>query len=303
MSRHTITTPIEIVDARMDDGAVIRLRRYGVLDRPRIILSHGNGFAIDGYFPYWSLLLSSFEIVVFDFRNYGRNPVHEGTHDYVRFLADMTILYDAIDSAFGKKSQAGVFHSMSARVNLKYALDGHRRLDALVVFDPPMVPMKEHPLYERLLSEERLLWRWSAVRPEYFDDPTELAGLYSKSHMLSGWVSGSYELMARSVLRYDVNKKNWFLVCNPARESHIYRQNTAMNIWPAATEFPLPVLVVGGDPDSTRPSAASHACRALGEEQGWIYQYVPGTNHFLQLQEPTICADLTSRFLYNAGVR
>lgn len=64
---------------------------------------------------------------------------------------------------------------MSARTNLKYALDGNRRLDGLIVFDPPMVPPKDHPLYGMMHTEERVLWRWSAGRPGTFDDPSEMA--------------------------------------------------------------------------------------------------------------------------------
>lgn len=71
----------------MSDGAV---RQYGNLSAPRLILSHGNGCAIDGYFPYWERLLPVFEVVVFDFRNSGINPVHDGDHGYERFMADMS---------------------------------------------------------------------------------------------------------------------------------------------------------------------------------------------------------------------
>ena len=176
VSRHTVA---------LTDGAEIVLRRHGDLSAPCIVLSHGNGCAIDGYFPYWEHLMSDFEVVVFDFRNCGVNPVHPGDHGYARFLLDMTEIYDAIDSAFGKKPQIGAFHSMSARTNLKYALDGNSRLDALIVFDPPMVPPPDHALYELMHSEERVLWRWSAGRPEIFDDPSELASAYAASRMLS----------------------------------------------------------------------------------------------------------------------
>ena len=38
------------------------------------MLSHGNGFAIDGYFNFWSRFLGDFDVVVFDMRSHGRNP-------------------------------------------------------------------------------------------------------------------------------------------------------------------------------------------------------------------------------------
>ena len=192
--------------------------------------------------------------------------------------------------------QIGAFHSMSARTNLKYALDGNRRLNGLIVFDPPMVPPESHALYGLMHSEERVLWRWSAGRPDAFNDPSELASAYAASRMLSGWVDGAYDLMARSVLRRDDPGGKWRLVCSPARESEVYRQNAAMNIWPQPDEFPMPVFLMASDPDSGIPSAPAHACRALRDECGWAYECVPGTGHFLQIQKPEVCAALTREF-------
>jgi len=292
-----IPEPANVLSVGMEDGATIILRQYGETSKSRIILSHGNGFAIDGYVPYWALLLADFEVVIFDFRNYGRNPVHDGEHDYKRFYSDMGVLYDAIQREFGPKPQAGVFHSMSARVNLNLALKGHRHVDGMIVFDPPMVPIPGHPLRQCLMNEEELLWRWSAGRPESFEDPSELAATFAKSRMLSGWVEGAYDRMARSVLREDLDAGLWRLVCSPSRESHIYRQNADLNIWPFAHELPFPVLLVGGDPETHRPSAPSFACQALGKERGWRYEYVPDTNHFAQLQKPEACIKLTHEFL------
>lgn len=302
MTLLTVPQPNRVFDAVMDDGAIIRLRRHGNPAGPRVILSHGNGLAINGYFPYWRLLLDEFDVVVFDFRNSGENPVHDGVHSYDRFLIDLTAIYDAIDRAFGAKPQLGIFHSMSSRANLKYALDGNRRLDGLIVFDPPMVPSSDHPLHERLLGEETVLWRWAQNRPDGFADPAEQAAQFKKSRMLSEWVDGAYELMARSILRWDAATDTWKLVCSGAREADIYKQNAALNIWPQADEFPMPVLVIASDPDSKIPSSPAYACRALRDECGWAYECVAGTGHFLQIQKPEKCAELTRRFAGEIGL-
>ncbi len=294
--------PLETADARMDDGAVVLLRRFGMAGAPRIVLSHGNGCAIDGYFPYWKLLLADFDIVVFDFRSCGRNEIAPGVHGYDRFLRDLATVYDTIDGAFGAAPQIGAFHSMSARANIKFALKGHRRLDGLIVFDPPMVPPEDHPLHELMAREERVLERWAETRPDRFDDPRELAELFRKSRMLSRWVDGAYELMAHAILRLDEDNGKWRLVCDRLREAEIYRQNAQLNIWPKTDEFPMPVLCIASDPDSGIPSAPGHACRALRDERGWAYECVPGTGHFLQIQEPEICASLTRDFARRIGV-
>ena len=223
MALLTVPPPLSTFDAVMDDGAVVRLRQYGDIGAPRIILSHGNGLAINGYFPYWRLFLSDFEVVIFDNRNCGENPVHVGAYTYDRMLADLDIIYDSIDREFGAKPQIGAFHSMSSRANLKYALDGKCALDGLIVFDPPMVPPKDHALFEKLETEERVLSRWAETRPDGFDDPSEQAVLFQKSRMLSKWVDGAYDLMAESILRRDKNTGKWMLVCSGHREADIYR--------------------------------------------------------------------------------
>tara|TARA_R110002126_G_scaffold4815_9_gene24929 strand:+ start:1420 stop:2340 length:921 start_codon:yes stop_codon:yes gene_type:complete len=302
MTRLTVPPPHSIFDVCMDDGAIVRLRRHGNLSGPRIILSHGNGLAINGYFPYWALLMDDFEVVVFDFRNCGENPVHDGVHGYDRFIADLDHIFDAIDAEYGKKPQIGAFHSMSSRTNLKYALDGNRRLDGLVVFDPPMVPPAGHPLHERMAAEERVLWRWAQTRPDGFADPSEQADLFMKSRMLSAWVDGAYDLMARSILRRDAATGKWMLTCSGEREAEIYRQNAALTFWPEAGEFPMPILAIASDPDSKIPSAPGFACRALRDECGWPYECVSGTGHFMQIQKPAVCAGLTRRFAVEIGI-
>ena len=291
-----IPSPVQAYDLVMDDGAIIRLRRHGHADGPRIVLSHGNGCAIDGYFPYWRLLMADFDVVVFDFRNCGVNPAKEGTHGYDRFLADLAAVYDGIDAHFGRKQQIGAFHSMSARANLKFALDGNRRLDGLIVFDPPMVPPTDHPLHHMMHTEERVLWRWAEGRPDTFDDPRELAELFAMSRMLSKWVDGAYETMARAILRQDEANGRWTLACSRKREAEVYRENAELNIWPRADEFPMPILAIASDPECDIPSAPGHACRALRDERGWAYECVAGTGHFLQIQEPEVCARLTREF-------
>jgi hypothetical protein len=59
-----VPAPHETFDAVMGDGAVIRVRRHGRLDAGvRLVVSHGNGFAIDGYYPFWGPLGERFEVV------------------------------------------------------------------------------------------------------------------------------------------------------------------------------------------------------------------------------------------------
>src|SRR6202021_868436 len=49
--------PNATLDLAMSAGATVCVRRYGNPDGPRLVLSHGNGFAIGGYYSVWRLVL------------------------------------------------------------------------------------------------------------------------------------------------------------------------------------------------------------------------------------------------------
>jgi len=59
-----IPPPHAAFDAIMEDGAVIRVRRHGIAGAPRLVLSHGNALAIDGYFSFWGRLLDRYDVIV-----------------------------------------------------------------------------------------------------------------------------------------------------------------------------------------------------------------------------------------------
>ncbi|HEX6443438.1 MAG TPA: hypothetical protein VF007_14700, partial [Stellaceae bacterium] len=81
---------IEVVSV---DGARLRVRRHGNPRGPRLMLSHGNGFAIGGYFNFWSRFLDDFDVLVFDMRSHGQNPRAEpANHDYGHMMPDFDII-------------------------------------------------------------------------------------------------------------------------------------------------------------------------------------------------------------------
>ncbi len=127
-----ISAPVQTVDISMDDGAIIRLRRHSE-GKQRLLLSHGNGFAIDAYYPFWRLFLDSFEVVVFDVRNHGQNPRHDfASHDINRFVLDFETIHTRIPETFGAKPTVAVFHSISAITGLLQNLEYGQRWDALL---------------------------------------------------------------------------------------------------------------------------------------------------------------------------
>ena len=76
-----------------------------------------------------------------------------------------------------------------------------------------------------------------------------------------------------------------------------------MNLWPVASEFRGPVLLVGADPDVERPSPTATTNKAMAEEGGFDYVAIPGTGHMLQLEEPEACVRAMEDFLARHGAR
>ncbi len=79
------------------------------------MLSHGNGLAVDMYYPFWSLLAEEFDLIFNDLRSYGWNKVGqlEG-HSLVSFVEDQDAIVQAVDVPFGNKPWIGVFRSVPA---------------------------------------------------------------------------------------------------------------------------------------------------------------------------------------------
>ena len=142
-----VPQPISTCQVALDDGTATVLRRYGNVDGRRLILSHGNGLAIDLYYPFWSLLVDEFDLVLYDIRNHGRNqlgPISQ--HNVPMFIADLHRVLAAMDQRFGAKPRIGVFHSLSALIALlslssimteQVSAEGPS-FSQLVLYDPPL---------------------------------------------------------------------------------------------------------------------------------------------------------------------
>jgi len=298
-----VPEPHTTVDVALDDGATIRVRQHGNRGGPRLFLSHGNGFAADGYLPFWSRLLADFELLVFDFRNHGQNPPSEPAHHtYAQMARDLECVYQTMTARFGPKTSVGVFHSMSGRAAMKHAIEIGWRWDALVLFDPPNMPPAGHPAYAPMCAFEDKLTGWARGRRARFADPRELAEDYAAARANRGWVEGAHDGMARAVLRHDPAHGDWLLSCAPALEASIYHAALTLDLWPAAARFGGPVKLIAADPDLPYGPPTGLANRALGIEQGYDYVAIPGTGHLLQIEQPAACVEAMLGFLAGHGI-
>ena len=298
-----LPTPSDVFDVALDDGAKIRMRRHGNPKGGRILISHGNGFAVDAYFPYWRHFLDRFDLVAFDFRNHGQNvPVEPSNHTYPQLTRDLERAIQEVRSRLGQKQTIGIFHSMSARTAMKHAIEVAWRWDALLLFDPPDVPPMGHPQYASMEVFENRLTDFARKRRRTFASIEELTQEYLQSRATRNWVPGEHELMARSVLRKNPAGEGYVLVCAPENEASIYQQAMTLNLWPMAKEFGGPVKLIGADPTVKGAPASAAANQALGMEGDYDYSYVEGTGHLLQIERPEECVRITMEFLAKHGL-
>lgn len=269
----------------MSDGAIVRVRRHGNAAGPRIILSHGNGFAIDGYFPFWSRLLGDFDVFVFDLRNHGWNPRHHaGAHTQRQMADDLEILMRAIGHEFGRRPSAGAFRSVSGVVSLLHAAMHGWRWDALILFDPPLTPPADHPLHAVQRDFDIALEAWARRRRESFASVEELAAYFRNARRMRRWVECAPGLMAKAITRPD--GAGVTLACPGAWEAGVYRQNLDSPAWSAAAHFSGELLIVSGDGDLPDADPPARIATALQAETGVAVAPMRDTGHLLQIERP-----------------
>ncbi len=295
-----IPTPAQTLDISMDDGAIIRLRRHSAGER-RLLLSHGNGFAIDAYYPLWRLFLDDFEVVVFDVRNHGQNLRHDlASHHINRFVLDFETIHARIPEAFGAKPTVAVFHSISATTGLLQNLEYGQRWDALLAVDPSLMPEPGHALYQLAHAFELKLRDWAVGRPQQFSSPNELTQTLMNIKRLNRWQDGSHKLMAWATLTQKL--AGWELACPGTYESQVYDGNAKLNIWAQLTGLTGPVRFLGADPKIEGAWPPAFVNQAIHTELGLPYSCITETTHMMQIERPQAVAEELICFMHDAGI-
>ena len=278
--------PSTVLELTMSDGAIIHVRRHGCSGGPRLVLSHGNGFAIDAYYPFWRHFLRDCEVIVFDQRNHGWNPLHDVRGHSERQMADdMQVIVKAISGAFGERPTVGAFHSLSTTVALLHAMAYEFPWHTLLLFDPPLAPPRGHPLHALARSFEFALSNWARQRSRAFSCVDELARYFKSSRRLQRWVPGAADLMARATTR-PAEAGGAELVCPPEFEAQIYVENANSPAWSGLAKLADRLLVISSDYDAPDVDPPGLVSKALRSELSIEVVSVPGSGHLLQIEQP-----------------
>jgi len=282
------------------DGAQIVLRRYRHASAPRLLLCHGNGFAIDGYRAFWSQLIARYDLVLFDLRNHGLNPLHDIVgHTIDRMARDHVAVLSACADVFGARPTAGVFHSISGVAAVMACRDHGARWDALGLIDPPLVAAESHPVGQRSRKLDGVLAQFARSRPERFANVEALEEALL-ALIARKWVEGAAMDMARATTR-PCPQGGVELCCPGEYEARIYEQNAATPSFDALAGLRQPTFIIGADPDGERPSPPALVGPLAAAAYGLGYDSIPGTRHVLQIEKPRETLAILETQLARAG--
>ena len=291
-----VPEPLSVHQVEVDADTTILVRRHGNPDGPRLVLSHGNGMAIDLYYPFWSLLADEFDLVMYDLRNHGWNRVSSlARHNVPTLVSDHDIVLDAISRQWGEKPQAGVFHSVSALISLLSPAHG-RRYSALVLYDPPLCkPGRSHREFEEAAVQAA---GFARRRTDIFRQREEFSQVLPFLPIFRKLVPGAFDLMALTTLR-DKDGDGYELRCPKEYEAQMVDYASIYSVAVDFDSLECPVKVIGADP--TLPFSYLPTMD-LSDILNVDYDFLPEASHFLQLEQPTECAESLRLYLHHQGI-
>ena len=288
-----VPEPLSSHAVRVDSDTNITVRQHGNPSGPRLVLSHGNGLAIDLYYPFWSRLSDDFELIIYDQRNHGWNAVGDiGSHTFPVFAQDNDLILEGIRHRYGTKPTVGVFHSLSAMACLIAPSKGSN-LVARILFDPPLCkPGRSLQEFEEAATKLANRLRLSANR---FDSPDQLAEILPYISDFDQVLPGVHDLYARTTLRERVDGAGYELCCPPDYQAQMAEYAGIYAVLVDFQSFQCPTKVIGADP--TLPYSYLPSLD-LSDVATVDYDFLPDATHLLQLEKPQKCIEHMLDFIH-----
>ncbi len=280
----------------LEDGAYVVVRVHG--RGPRLILSHGNGLAIDGYESFWRRLTGRYEVVMFDFRHHGQSsPFGARLENWPQFVRDFDRIIAEIARELGPAEPVGVFHSMSALTALIHASEHRTPWRAIVAFEPPVPPRPDHADFESFFALHRDLADGAARRREAFENVERLAGSFASRPSFRRMTSAALHRLAASTLRFNEKTGVYDLACARAFESETFRLRHLGDAWGRVCRVRLPVCVIAGEPSPDENQCLATVARRIADDAKFKFETIPDSTHFLQIERPEACVAAFERFV------
>jgi pimeloyl-ACP methyl ester carboxylesterase len=279
----------------LEDGAFVVVRVCG--SGPRLVLSHGNGFAIDAYRRFWERFTDRYQVVTFDFRHHGKSSPWRGiTNVWPQLVRDFDVILKAVESELGKAPSVGVFHSMSALAALLHAAEHAAPWIGIVAFEPPVRPPLAHPDYEAFMDLNRKLAERAVRRRSQFPDTAVLVESFRRAASFDAIDQDGLQLLADATLRWNEPKGLFELACAPELESNIFGMQGLDHAWSRISRLKTPVDLVAGLQGDGGFGVIARIERDLARDAGFSFSTVANASHFLQLEKPGECAAIVDAF-------
>ena len=287
-----VPEPLSSHAVRVDSDTYITVRQHGNPSGPRLVLSHGNGLAIDLYYPFWSQLSKDFELIIYDQRNHGWNPVGDiGNHTFPVLAQDNDSILEGIRRCYGTKPTVGVFHSLSAMASLIAPSMGGN-LTARILFDPPLCkPGRSLQKFEEAATKLSNRLRRSA---NHFESPEQLAEILAYIPDFEHVMPGVHDLYARTTLRKCIDGAGFELCCPPDYQAQMAEYAGIYAVLVDFQSLKCPTKVIGADP--TLPFSYLPSLD-LSDVATVDYDFLPGATHLLQLEKPQECIQHMLEFI------
>ena len=295
-----VPEPLSVDRVQHDDGSFTHVRRHGNSRGLRLLVGHGNGLAVDLYYPFWSRLLDRFDVFVYDLRNHGWNDVgSRGEHNIPNLIRDQEQVVEAVFARYGRTPTIGVFHSLSALTALlsrALGSGGTGDLSAWILFDPPLYkPRLGEAEFDKSADRSAELARRRTAR---FRAESEFSELVHHL-LLTRAVPGAAELMAGTVLRRSPDGGSVELRCPREYEAQIFAYARTYAFLVNLGDLPCPTKVIGSDPTMTFAYMPTFNLSHINTVD---YDFIPDSTHFLQVEHPEECAELMCEFLEHQGL-
>ncbi len=271
----------EILTVTVGDGTRFRVKRIG--KGPRVLFSHGAGFAVDAYAPFVHELARHVEVVAFDLRGHGAGPrVSVEDYELAQHIDDIADIAGALKPPSG--GLHGAFHSISGVFALGAQRAASDSFRSLALFEPPLGRVGDGEQW--FVDDKMGRAARAAKRRDRFDSTAELAARFEG--LLRS--EARARIVAEALLVQD-GSDNYTLRCPRDIESKTYATNQSFGLWDALPGMNCPGTILAGNPGESIEYPGSVAAD-IANAAGFEYQQVSGIGHLGLLEAPSRTARL-----------
>ena len=262
--------------------------------KPLLVFSHATGFNAQTYTPLFEQLADVCDIVAPDARGHGLSTVPADPRklsDWSTYYADIALVLNSWNRpAF----LAG--HSLGGMCSLIAAKKAPGMVRGVMAIDPVFLD----PLQGSVMSALRLLNRHDRFplaagakrRKAEFESIEQVKQVYKKRRAFAAWPDEWLDAYVEAAFEsFDAGVR---LRCHPLWESKTF---SSVESWPwkRLPEKSLPVNLILAQRESTCSDWSRRLLKAVRPD--WQQTVVPGSSHFLPMENTTELADQMKAFM------